>query len=89
MEAAVTESRTRRRGTVVQTLRAVAGSSEVAIVAAAPPVQRAVAATASLGRERQRDRTTMFFSFWKTANGQASENNALMFSFSFFFFSYF
>lgn len=52
----MTESRTRRTGTAVQSLRAVAGSSELA--SAAPP-PKAVAATASLPPKRQIDRAAI------------------------------
>lgn len=45
--AAVTESRMRRRGTAVQSFKALAGSSEAATVAAAEPPRMAVLATAS------------------------------------------
>lgn len=77
MEAAVKESRKRRRGTVVQSLKAVAGSSELATVAAAPPVQRAVAATASLARVRQRDRVAMLFGRSQNGQGKRAKNTHL------------
>lgn len=59
IEAAVIVSRARRTGTAVQSFRAVAGSSEVAMVAAAPPVKIAVAAKASFARLRHRDRVVI------------------------------
>ena len=46
IEAAVRETRKRRRGTVVQSLSDVAGSSEVAMVAAPAPAVKAVIANA-------------------------------------------
>lgn len=59
MEAAVMVSRARRTGTVVQSFRVVAGSSEVAMVAAALPVKIAEAAIASFARLRHRDRVAI------------------------------
>lgn len=58
MAAAVTERRKRRTGTVVQSLRAVAGSSELAILAPPAPNPKAVAANASFNLEPQIDHRT-------------------------------
>ena len=55
----MTVLRYRRTGTAVQSFRAVAGSSEVATVAVAPPVRSAVAATASFPRVRHKDRVAI------------------------------
>jgi len=53
--AAVTASSKRRRGMVVESLSAVAGSSEVAMSAAALPPPMAVASTDSLVPARHND----------------------------------
>lgn len=53
----MTERRKRRIGTVVQSLKAEAGSSELAILAAATPPHKAVAAIATFSLDGQ---TTMF-----------------------------
>lgn len=52
MTAAVTASRKRRRGTMVQILREVAGSSDEAMAAAPPPAPRRVAPTAHFAPAR-------------------------------------
>lgn len=59
MEAAVTVSRARRTGTIAQTLKVAAGSSDVTTAAAAaPPPTRAVAA-ANLAQARTRNRAAI------------------------------
>lgn len=59
MVATVNERRTRRSGTVVHSLRAIEGSSEVAMEAAAAPPPMAVAAIATLAPARHRDLATI------------------------------
>ena len=59
MEAAVMESRTRRRGMAVKSFSAVAGSSDVAIVAPAPPPHKAVETNASFFPVRHRARVAI------------------------------
>lgn len=59
MEAAVTESRNNRTGTAVPIFKAIAGSSEVATLAAAALPQAAVTATSSPVRDRHNDRAAI------------------------------
>ena len=59
MLAAVRASRKSRRGTVVQSLSAASGSSELAMVAAAAPLPIVEASRANLAPARHKD--TMFF----------------------------
>lgn len=59
--AAVTDNRKRRTGTVVQSLREVAGSSELAIVAAPAPALKAKAVNASFDLAPKIDRATTMF----------------------------
>lgn len=57
--ATVNERRTRRSGTVVQSLRAIEGSSEVAMETAAAPPPMAVVAIATFVPARHRDLATI------------------------------
>lgn len=66
MVAAVMESRMRRVGTVVQTFRALCGSSELAIAAAAAPPPKAVATTASFALARHNNRVAILRTFQGT-----------------------
>ena len=77
IEAAVTESRARRTGTVVMSLSAVAGSSDVAIVAPAPPKHTAEETNASFFPVRHKVRVAML---------QTPEGPKLLLSLFFFFF---